>query len=198
MSTFFDFGYFWFWVWLTIVLTVVLITWYKNKYYWRRGDYQSGYQRVRERKNVEDRLGWTAMFAVLGMVAAFFICFIGDLIAFNQVKEPTSWSRPIENLGDASGVEGHFYLGGGTVNSSPVYMYYLEEEDGFHLYNVYAYDARITYTDSTPQMVVHYNKSANTFWSRNLGYADDAEQYRSYEFQVPSGSVKQNYNLDAS
>jgi hypothetical protein len=196
MSTFFDPGYFWFWVALAIVIATFVIVFRVNK----TGEYRdwSEYGKYKDYdKPFSERFGWAAMFAVFATVPAGFAVFAGDSVAMHYVEVDSSWSRPIENLGDAAGVKGRFYLGQGSVNTAPVYMYYREENDGFHLYSAPASQSRITYTDGTPQMVVHFTESGNTFWARNIGYADDEGFRRTYEFQVPAGSIQNSYNLDA-
>ena len=196
MSIIFDFTYFWTYVFWAIVIITAIITFRVNKY-----EYQSPYARLvagdREKRSAVERLFWVVVFGVFAAFPATMAMALGDTIAWHHVAVDTSWSRPIESLGDGAGVEGRFYLGSGYVSTSPVYMYYLSEPEGYRLYHPNASQSYITYTNDTPQMVVHFKKSGNLFWSRHFGNADDYEDYRTYEFQVPRGSVKQQFNLDS-
>ena len=99
----------------------------------------------------------------------------------------------IQNIGDSNGVKGSFALFGGSIDNQPVYMYYLRDGKGrFTLHHVDANRAYVTYTNETPKIVYHSTKSRNNWMS-----VDWENSVDDYEFRVPEGSVKQNFNLDA-
>lgn len=117
-----------------------------------------------------------------------------------RIEEPHS--RPLVNLGDSSGVSGRFFLGSGYIESKPVYMYYLQDGDSYRLYNVKASNAFITYTDETPQIIFHGSRQGYSNWF-SIGADDwrvneDGYDPDAFEFKVPRGSIKQDFNLDAS
>lgn len=100
----------------------------------------------------------------------------------------------LQNVGDSNGTRGSFSLFGGSIDNQPVYMYYLQDDSGkFRLYHVDADSAYVTYTNETPKIVYHSSYSRNIWMS----YNPDDGAVDEFEFRVPEGSVKQNYNLDA-
>lgn len=102
-------------------------------------------------------------------------------------------------MNDGLGTKGRFFLGSGTIETSPVYTYYYKDGEQYRLTYKEANDSYITYTEGTPQLIHHGSRQRYSNWL-SLG-ADDWQVniYKGdpYEFQVPQGSIQQNYVLDA-
>lgn len=136
----------------------------------------------------------------LGVLIAAFIAgvliLLSNAISKSFVSEGYETYNYLENIGDSNGTRGSFSLFGGSIENQPVYMYYLRNDKGeFRLYHVDADKAYVTYTNETPKIVYHHTRSKNEFWALNA--IVDTGGVSNYEFRVPEGSVKQNYNLDA-
>lgn len=129
-------------------------------------------------------------FVTSALIAAF-VSLGCNAVAYKFVNEPVQQYTSLASLSDGSGVSGSFFLGIGSVDSEPVYMYYTNDNGVFRLHQIEARRAYVTYTDSQPQMVKHTDRSTNKWLSVFFGIDND------YEFQVPRGSVKSNFNLDA-
>ena len=103
------------------------------------------------------------------------------------------------SMNDAIGTKGNFFLGSGTINTSPVYTYYWQDGNQFRLAWVDASEAYITYSDNTPTLVHHGSKQRYSNWL-SIGEDDwrvDVYNSDPYEFQIPKGSILQQYSLDA-
>jgi len=136
---------------------------------------------------------WSAVFFTFFVSAliAFFAAGAVNFVTYFKVDEPVQKYTAIANLSDGSGVSGSFFLGIGSVDSKPVYMYYTDKNGVFELHQLEARRAYVTYTDGRPQVVIHTDRSTNKWISVVPGW-----DY-TYEFQVPRGSVRANFNLDA-
>jgi hypothetical protein len=138
-------------------------------------------------------------FLIAALIAALVsgvLILTANAISKSFVSEDYETYNYLENIGDANGTRGSFSLFGGSIENQPVYMYYLRNDKGeFRLYHVDADSAYVTYTNETPKIVYHMTRSKNEFWALNA--IVDTGTVNNYEFRVPEGSVKQNYNLDA-
>lgn len=127
---------------------------------------------------------------VLGVSAVF-----ANSYFYNAGKVYEDRSAALVNLGDGMGVQGRFFLGSGSIESNPVYMYYIDNNGQYKLHYQYSYNSYVTYTDSTPRIIWHGERSDSSFWLAIMNDWDPvSEEY--IEFQVPKGSIKQNFNLD--
>lgn len=137
-------------------------------------------------------LGWT-IFG--GFVVAVALNLFFD--AHNRIPEDRYTN--LVSMGDAAGVQGRFFLGSGSVDTAPVYMYYTKTERGYRLYHKRSAQSYITYTDETPILVHHGSRQGYSNWFSI--HADDwrIEQYDSgaFEFKIPPGSIAQQFDLDA-
>lgn len=130
----------------------------------------------------------------VSMIVGLLIAFLINGFMFNFFDEEYETYNPLVSGGDSNGTNGHFSVFGGSIENQPVYMYYLQNDRGeFRLYHIDSDEAYITYTDESPKIVYHKKRSTNDFWAIDTG----SNNVRSYEFRVPSGSVKQGFNYDA-
>lgn len=145
------------------------------------------------RKPIDDSSFYLIPSGFISIVVAVFLMLFMAPVAYNAVKVPDVTYSDLATLNDGSGVQGSFFLGSGTINSTAVFMYYTNDNGVYRLNHVDADYATVTYTDGPPRLLYHNTKSGNHFWALDW-FGDD---YTQYEFQVPAGSVKQSFNLDA-
>jgi hypothetical protein len=110
----------------------------------------------------------------------------------STIPESEKWSVTHDNLAvlnDGSRVNGSFFLGSGTIDSDPSFMFYTESDGNYKLKQVYAEDSIVRYSTESPKIEYHSPKSRFwTYWNMNNQY---------YVFKVPNGSIKYGYELDA-
>lgn len=91
-------------------------------------------------------------------------------------------------------LNGRFYLGSGYVGSSMKYSFYYEQsDDNYKLMQIDADLASIKISD-TPQITSYvkcYTDSRINDWVIKINY------HTYYIIEVPRGSIKENFNLDA-
>lgn len=142
----------------------------------------------------------------------FFRCFFGGIMGFfagvvialiipSEIKERQSF-MPIVSLQDNTNVSGSFFLGCGTIREDFIYVFYTQKDDGsFILTKVKANEAVIKYTDSLPRLVVIEKYCTDALVNNfSIAYHDvKPEKYRyHYIIEVPKGTIKNNYVLDAN
>lgn len=100
----------------------------------------------------------------------------------------------IVSLQDNSSTEGSFFLGCGNINGSMKYVFYYKSGESYKMFMVDYYRAEVVLTDKKS-----YNKQIRTIKSDKLinKFAFGVLPENRYIFYVPSGTIKQNYNLDA-
>jgi len=138
------------------------------------------------------------VFALLmGFMGAIMGGLIGILVASMlpmELYDKVSYLN-VETLQDNNSVKGDFFLGCGQVEGKMKYVFYVEK-NGFYEMQQLDYDVvKIKYTDSIPTVKViekYPTESAINKW----GFDWDAFDKR-YIIQVPKGTIKNNYNLDA-
>jgi ABC-type multidrug transport system fused ATPase/permease subunit len=90
-------------------------------------------------------------------------------------------------------IEGHFFLGTGTVDGKRVINYVAQHEDGY--VTVEQVDARNAYIyedeSSNPTVTAHHWRASE--WWLSLWPTDRGTNY---SFHVPPGSVLENYTID--
>lgn len=135
---------------------------------------------------------------ILGIVQAIMAAVLGLVLAFAlPVKyETIKWDLPLTTLQDGKTISGSFMLGSGQINGRMEYVFYTQDKDStYRMYEVSNNDARIRYTSESPRCEVTLVEPAKTFWN---GFAISAKGSRqSYIFDVPRGSIKTDFSLDA-
>ena len=105
------------------------------------------------------------------------------------------YSLKIEALQDNGSVSGSFFLGSGQVEGKMKYMFYYEENGFYRLMQVDYKLVRIKYSDNKPTVSVTENiptKSWINYFAIDFDLFD-----KTYIIEVPKGTIKNNYNLDA-
>lgn len=130
---------------------------------------------------------------IVGMVT-----FIGGMImnaiiqtAVTGTHYEVSQTYELHTLHDSSGTTGSFFLGSGTIDSKPVFMYYEKQGDSYFLRHADADFATVIESTSTPHVDKLVERANNKWWGLAFGAG------HSVNFYVPKGSVVSNYTLDA-
>jgi len=123
---------------------------------------------------------------------------VGVIIALSLSERTMEkhYSYPIECLQDGNKTSGNFFLGCGQVEGRMQYIFYLKTSDSLYQMETLDYNnVKIKYSDGTP--TVHVTQRVPTDAGIN-NFAIDFETYqKSYIIEVPKGTIKNNYNLDA-
>jgi hypothetical protein len=154
---------------------------------------------------IKHREGGPLILIVFGLFAAF--------IAGLAVDAPVAWatrsnkdiSYNLAALNDSKNTRGSFFLGSGTIDSVPSFMFYAEDGDGYVLRSWDASSSRVVETDGKPHVVYHcddygtvprpFRYPVKMILDDGWGWVDC--RHASLTFYVPAGSVKQSYTLDA-
>ena len=144
--------------------------------------------------------GWTNYFidyALASFQGIITGAFIGLSIAAMLPMDTYDkhYSLNIENLQDNNSISSNFFLGIGQIEGKMKYVFYYEE-NGFYKMMQLDYDlVQIKYSDSTPKVNVTENYPSDAFINN---FAIDLDIFhKSYIIEVPNGTIKNNYNLDA-
>lgn len=166
---------------------------------------------------------WTIIiFAILGLILGIIICdfsdgswigamllgfivgfFIAILIPAKKEKKEIITTYELVCLQDNNSLSGNFFIGCGTINGTMKYVYYYnvttDNKKGFKQGQIDCDDdITIYYADSSPyieQIITKNVKSEGYFINH---FAIDIDWvYKKYNFYIPTGSIKQDYNLDA-
>ena len=119
--------------------------------------------------------------------------FIGLAFATNAVEES---SRKLAALRVKDGVNGHFYLGSGTVKGEQYFFYYVSNGDGsFEPSQVSAdSDVKIFEEDRKDAQVIHYRAEFVKNWPWIVGMPT-LQGKKSVVFRVPTGTIKPGYEM---
>lgn len=134
-------------------------------------------------------------------VNSFFGLFWGSVIgaliclALPMDKYEKQYSIDIVSLSDVSGISGSFFLGFGQIENKMQYIYYYQENGYYKIGQIDYRFVRIKYTDERPSLVI-FEKCATDAIINKFSFDFDLHM-KLYVFNIPKGSVKNNYNLDS-
>lgn len=98
-----------------------------------------------------------------------------------------SWTTQtdIHSLKDNSMIHGRFFLGSGSIDSVPVYVYYYQLPSGGYKLSTVPVDKTVIFMDenSNPYLKTTEYKFANIYYE--------------YEFHVPNGTIVEEYLLNS-
>lgn len=123
--------------------------------------------------------------------------FIGLLVAIilPMTTEQKQYSSNIESLNDNNSINGSFFLGCGQIEGKMKYVFYYEEKGLYKMMQVDCEKASIKYTDSKPKATMIQKEPTKSMINE---FAIDLDLYdKIYIIEVPKGTIKNNYNLDA-
>ena len=110
--------------------------------------------------------------------------------------ETTKWQENLVTLKDNNSVSGNFFLGTGTINGQMKYVYYQQNYDStYQMWQVDYFNAKIKYTDGQPKVNITDVRRQKSLWNKFAIDMDGSSQ--TYIFEVPKGSIKNSYELDA-
>lgn len=137
--------------------------------------------------------------AFFGAVMGFMVAMMAGLIFYSGHVTVERTVR-LESLQDGSSVRGSFFLGSGVIDEVSVFTWYEQPQPGsYRQARADADSSTVHYTDGAPRYIVHIEQiEGGSFWG-TWGFRGDSgdEVNRTYDFYVPKGSVKSQYELDA-
>lgn len=155
---------------------------------------------------IKHREGSLLGLIVFGLFGALISGLVIDAPVAMATRSSKNVTYNLAALNDGKDTRGSFFLGSGTIDSVPSFMFYAEDgDDGYFLRSWDASASRVVETSGTPRVVYHcddYSTVPRPFrWSTKMilddgwGWVDC--RHASLTFYVPTGSVRQQYTLDA-
>lgn len=141
--------------------------------------------------NWTDKLLSTFVHFLLGSAIGLVFAMIASI--FIPASEH-KYEHIIVSMKDNSSVNGSFFLGSGTFKDEPTFSYYYEKDGYYKLENVPSENSKIYYTNVNNRVVCTYYTIDGFYQWLSIPIV---KYSRSYEFYIPSGSIKTNFNLDA-
>ena len=135
---------------------------------------------------------------IVSLLQTIFVALAALIIALMlPVKyETTSLADKIVTLKDNNSLYGSFFLGTWMIEGRMKYVYYQQNADStYQMQQVDYYKARIRYVDSEPKIVVTDIRPKECMWNKFALDLSGSDQ--TYIFEVPKGSIKNGYELDA-
>ena len=127
---------------------------------------------------------------IIGAIIGLFIAFILPMKTYDA-----HGSCNIVALQDNSSVSGSFFLGSGQIDGKMKYVFYIEENGLYKMHQIDYNLVQIRYTDSIPK--IHITEITKTDAFINHFAIDRNIGDQTYIIEVPKGTIKTNYNLDA-
>lgn len=139
---------------------------------------------------------------ITALIGAIFTGLLIDLPVNAIQRDKINETYNLAALNDGKSTEGSFFLGSGTVDSVPSFMFYAKDGDGYVLRSWDAASSRVVETEGAPRVVYtcdDYSSVPAPFkWAAYMILEDYVDcEHASVTFYVPPGSVKQQYTLDA-
>lgn len=143
--------------------------------------------------------GWGGLFGyiMMSIIGALFGGVIGFIIATALPMQTYDkhYSLSIETLQDNSSVSGNFFLGCGQIEGKMKYVFYYEEKGLYRMMQIDYNMVQIKYSDSKPKVNITENYPTESIINY---FAFDTDLFdKTYIIEVPKGTIKNNYNLDA-
>jgi len=105
------------------------------------------------------------------------------------------YSLSIETLQDNNSISGNLFLGCGQIDGKMKYVFYCEENGLYRMMQLDYKKVQIKYTDGRPKVNVTENYPSDAIINK---FAIDLDIFaKTYIIEVPKGTIKNNYNLDA-
>ena len=138
--------------------------------------------------------------AFFGAAFGFMAAMLAGLVLYTGGGEWQHHSKPLVSLADGSGIQGHFFLGSGSVDQRPVYTWY--EQNGSNSYvrrQADADAAAIHYLPDgkKPYYVHSVEKDTHSFLTTaaiDAGAGTTMDER--WDFYIPRGSIVRDYTLD--
>lgn len=141
------------------------------------------------------------------ILGCFFGAFIGIIIclftglAYDNSEYRTGRAVPLVSMADGAGIEGHFFLGSGSIDSYPSFTWYEKSGDNSYVRkDVDADSATVHYlaNGQTPYYTKDTSYYTESCGLKPWGIVMDCHSTGDsrYEFYIPRGSIVQSYKLD--
>lgn len=138
-----------------------------------------------------DTVGYSILAGILG-------AFIGLVVAaiLPQSYKTDKWSENLYTLQDNPSISGSFFLGSGQIGGVMKYVFYVNRNETYEMWTVDYYNASIKYS-TTPKANITSTHPSKSLWNKfAIGFFDNKEKWTCV-FEVPKGSIKNNFELDA-
>lgn len=138
-------------------------------------------------------------FILLSLAGIFISLFVSIpiMIALPMSTYEKHYSLNIENLQDNNGVKGSFYLGCGQFKDRMNYVFYYNENGLYKMKQVDYQKAFIKIADNRPKVNVTKICPVEGAFINYFAFDTDILD-ETYVIEVPQGTIKNNYNLDAN
>lgn len=153
---------------------------------------------------VKQRESWYIFPAVMSLFVGLFVGLVIDGPVNWAMREKTDFTYNLATLNDGRETQGSFFLGSGTIDSVPSFMFYEEDGDGYVLRDWPASSSRVVETTGEPHVVYtcdDYSDVPRPFRWTAVMITEDGDyidcQHAFVTFYVPPGSVKREVTLDA-
>lgn len=122
---------------------------------------------------------------------------IGTLIAFCLPMHTYDkvFQNNIEALQDGNSIHGSFFLGCGSVNGEMKYFLYINDNGTYQLKEFPSCKVKIRYSEGSPRIITHEVEITKDLM--NYFALDDDIGEQTYIIEVPKGTIKNNFTLDA-
>ena len=153
-----------------------------------------GYYGRRRKLDVFDWIKATFFGLIGGAIAWFGFSII--LIAVFSALTPHTYKQseiPIVALQDNLGVQGSFFLGTGTIDSTPSYAFYINEGAAKRFISVGADDVTVFDNSDRPYVTQRHSCELTVRWLSPC--FSDGRKYT--EIHVPAGTIRTDLVLDA-
>jgi hypothetical protein len=126
-------------------------------------------------------------------------CLLGATIALliPSVTETSIEKNYLKALNDGQSVHGRFFLGIGSFDGKMNYTYYYKKDDFYILNQIDYQTARVRYFDGQPFVETYIRKRVDGSRINNFSIRDINPKTIKVVFNVPEGTIKNDYHLDA-
>ncbi len=150
--------------------------------------------KTRRRGNSSDAPFWGIMYT---FIVLFFVFIVGGMISGHSPDKVTSSTHTYQLEALTTGapsLSGHFFLGSGTLGSTPEYQYVVKRDGAYYSEQTPSEGVPTFATKDGSAYVTVTTKTeyANWFFP---GYKIPLDKPDSYAFHIPAGSIVQNYNI---
>lgn len=143
---------------------------------------------------IEDYDDWSD-FVFSGFIGGLFGFIVGWLVAIALPAETyiRHSSQKLASIRDNNSVNGSFYLGSGQIEGRMKFVFYYEIDGEFRMKQLDYMDVSIRYSDTQPQ-VIKSEFCPTKAWINYFAIDMDDD---TYTIEIPKGSIRNNYDLDA-
>ncbi|MFW6030090.1 MAG: hypothetical protein ACOCRO_07525 [Halanaerobiales bacterium] len=129
-----------------------------------------------------------------GLGSGFLIGLLIILILISGIAFPTKYvvtnKQPIYALDGTNSIEGSFFLGTGSVNSSMKYYYLVKEDGGYSVESVPS-NRVVIYYSNTPRIKTLKLQYKNDFLKKHFPLGLN----RKYKIYIPEGTIKHDFEV---